>query len=203
MGREELIFRRSNKGIYELFKESLKILEYSIMMVEYFELKEFNNVIAIQLRIILCDTYYDRKKRKTINNSLLKKINTEPKLFPVNDNFVELDKKGSAFIHGELFDYSKEKIPLEDWLNQVIYKINLGESLHELTIKDFIKESANKNGGAHVDVQLPEKAFIVDVHSKRVLCDIARGVFRSLGRNFEENIIKNFTHLFRIIDKKR
>ncbi len=34
----------------------MKILEYSVMLVNLFEIKEFNNVIAGQLRLILCDT---------------------------------------------------------------------------------------------------------------------------------------------------
>lgn len=199
---DSLIFNRSARGNYRKFEEALKIIEYSIMMVEFFELKEFNNVVAIQLRIILCDTFFDKKQKTVIDNSLIRKINNQPKLFPINENYIEIDGKGSSFIPGELFDYSKPMIELEMWLKQIIYKINLREKLHELSIKDFIKLYANKGGGAHVDSSLPEKAFIVDIHAERVLCDIARGFFRSIGRDLKENICKDFMHLMDKIKEK-
>jgi hypothetical protein len=198
---KDLIFNRSARGNYRKFEEALKILEYSIIMVEFFGLKEFNNVVAIQLRIILCDTFFDRKQKTVIDNSLIRKINSEPKLFPISENYIELDEKGSLFIPGELFDYSKPMIELETWLEQVIYKISLGQKLHELSIKDFIKLFANKGGGAHVDSSLPEKAFIVDIHAERVLCDIARGLFRAIGRNYKENIYKDLKYLINKINE--
>lgn len=93
-------------------------------------------------------------------------------------------------------------IDLKTWLNQVILKITLSDKLQELTIFDFIKESANKSGGAHVDTSLPENSFIVDVHSEIVLRYIARGLFRSVGRDFEKHSLKNLSHLINTFKEK-
>jgi hypothetical protein len=172
------------------------------MMVEFFEIKEFNNVIAGQLRLLLCDTSIKRiGKEKIINdNSLIKKINPNPKLYPVKE-FVESNEKGDSFIPDELFDYDKPMIDLKTWREQVILKISVVDKSHEITIFDFIKETANKGGGAHVDTSLPEKSLIVDVHSERVLTYMARG-FRSVGRDFEQQSLNNLTHLIKTFNKK-
>ncbi|MCC8434209.1 hypothetical protein HP567_006550 [Brevibacillus sp. M2.1A] len=194
--QKELIFKRSQKGNHNKLQEALKILEYSLIMVEFFDIKEFNNVLAIQLRIILCDWSDGR------DNSLLKKVQSDPTLYPVSNAFIKLDNKGSSFIPGDLlFDVTKPRVGLDQWLNQVIYKIQLGENHHKITIKNFIKLTANKSGGAHVDSELPEKAFIVDVHHERVLNYIARGVFMSLGRDIEKASSENLKHIYGKITK--
>jgi hypothetical protein len=201
--RKDLVFNRSNRGKKIKYDEAMTILEYSVMMVEFFGIKEFNNVIAGQLRLILCDTSIKRKgKEKIINdNSLIKKINLSPKLYPVKE-FVEFNNKGDAFIPDGLFDYDKPMIDLDLWLKQVILKITLDDKVQEVTIFEFIKESANKSGGAHVDTSLPEKSFIVDVHSERVLRYLARGLFRSVGRDFEQQSLSNLSHLITKFNEK-
>ncbi|WP_053220178.1 hypothetical protein [Virgibacillus senegalensis] len=203
--RKDLIFNRSNRGTKTKYDEAMKILEYSVMMVQFFEIKEFNNVIAGQLRLILCDTSVKRKKGKgkvITDNSLIKKINPKPKLYPVKE-FVVFNEKGDAFIPDGLFDFEKPMIDLKEWLEQVILKITISDKYQELTIFDFIKESANKSGGAHVDASLPEKSFIVDVHSERVLCDIAKGLFRATGRDFNQKSLENLTHILTTIEKAK
>ncbi|MDQ7864841.1 hypothetical protein RCO48_38225 [Peribacillus frigoritolerans] len=52
----------------EKFDEAITILEYSVMLVEFFGLQEFNNIIAGQLRLILCETKkYSNKAGKGHN----------------------------------------------------------------------------------------------------------------------------------------
>lgn len=197
MERRPYIYTRSREGIHNKFLESLKIIEYSIMMVEFFEIKEFNSVIATQLRILLNDTLWKK------DNSLLKKVNNNPKLYPVKSEFTPLDiDNETGFIFGDLFDYSREMIPLEQWLDQIIYKIEIQGILHKISIKDFIKLTANKSGGAHVDTSLVEKALIVDLHAETVLCRIAKGVLKSLGRDFEQNNPQNFSYLINTLTNK-
>jgi hypothetical protein len=190
---KEIIFNRSNIGNLRKFEEALKILEYSVMFVELFQLTEFNNVIAGQLRLILCDTSF--RNKAIMDNSLIKKIINHPKLYPVQDEFIEFEDGKIAFIPGELFDYDKPMINLNSWLKQIILKVKLKDTFHEISIFDFIKDAANKGGGAHVDSSLAEKAFVVDVHAERVLTDIAKGLFRSLGRNFKVNSNQNLSYL--------
>ncbi|MEK4534494.1 MULTISPECIES: hypothetical protein [Peribacillus] len=202
--KNRLVFTRSNAGTKRKFDEAITILEYSVMLVELFDLKEFNNVIAGQLRLILCENKYTRIKREkvTIDNSLIKKINPNPKLYPVKD-FIEISKEGNTEIPEELFDYTKPRIDLNIWRNQVIYKSSLGGILQEITILDFIKESAQKSGGAHVESSLPEKSFMVDEHAESILRCIARGLFRSIGRDFEEHSSMNLTHIIKKIEQSK
>jgi hypothetical protein len=49
---------------------------------------------------------------------------------------------------------------------------------------------------------LPEKSFIVDVHSERVLRCIARGLFKSVGRDFEQEPLNNLSHLITAFNEK-
>lgn len=195
MTRKDLTYERSNSGILNKYNESMNILEYSVMLVKLFEIKEFNNVIAGQLRLILCDT--TKIGKEIIDNSLIRKIQPNPKLFQVND-LINLSEGMGSFIPGEMFNYDKPTIPLEDWLDQVVLSLVLQRKKQDITIRNFIKFSANKSGGAHVDPVLREKAFIVDVHSDRILCDITIGLFRSVGRDLKKNSEANLAYL---IDK--
>lgn len=192
MIRKDLTYERSNSGILNKYNEAMNILEYSVMLVKLFEIKEFNNVIAGQLRLILCDT--TKIGKEIIDNSLIRKIQPNPKLFQVND-LINLSEGMGSFIPCEMFNYDKPTIPLEDWLNQVVLSLVLQGKKQDITIRNFIKFSANKSGGAHVDPVLREKAFIVDVHSDRILCDITIGLFRSVGRDLKKNSEANLAYL--------
>ncbi|MBG9692660.1 hypothetical protein ABD91_17915 [Lysinibacillus sphaericus] len=192
MIRKDLTYERSNSGILNKYNEAMNILEYSVMLVKLFEIKEFNNVIAGQLRLILCDT--TKIGKEIIDNSLIRKIQPNPKLFQVND-LINLSEGMGSFIPCEMFNYDKPTIPLEDWLNQVVLSLVLQGKKQDITIRNFIKFSANKSGGAHVDPVLREKAFIVDVHSDKILCDITIGLFRSVGRDLKKNSEANLAYL--------
>lgn len=192
MSRKDITFERSNKGILEKYEEAMKVLEYSVMLVKLFEVKEFNNVIAGQLRLILCDT--KRNGQEIIDNSLIKKIQPCPKLFQINE-LSNLSKGMGGFIPGEMFNYDKPTIPLDEWLDQVILSLNLKGKKQDITIRNFIKFSANKSGGAHVDETLIEKAFIVEVNSNGVLSDIATGLFRAVGRDIKKCSESNLDYL--------
>src|SRR3954452_9239390 len=95
--REDLVFHLSDEGKKTKYEEAMKILEYSVLMVEIFEIKEFNNVIAGQLRLLLCDTSWNRKEQRVIDNSLIKKINPNPKLYPVKDLVEVTNKTGDTY----------------------------------------------------------------------------------------------------------
>lgn len=198
MPRKDLTFTRSTSGLRTKYDEAIKILEYSIMMVELFDVKEFNNVIAGQLRLILCDTV--KKDGVKTDNSLLRKIEDDPKLFRINE-LTEINN-GSSVILGEMFDYYKTMIPLDDWLKQVIYIINVQGKKQSITIFDTIRFAANKSGGAHVDESLKEKAFLVDVHAERVLCQIAKGVLKAVGKDFMEDSKENISYLIKKFKEK-
>ncbi|MFC5406355.1 hypothetical protein [Cohnella soli] len=50
---EELVFKRSKRGHYNKYQEAIKLLEYSIILVEFFQLKEWSATIKMQSKYIL------------------------------------------------------------------------------------------------------------------------------------------------------
>ncbi|UZD47710.1 hypothetical protein [Peribacillus frigoritolerans] len=130
--KNRLVFTRSNAAAKRKFDEAITILEYSVMLVEFFGLQEFNNIIAGQLRLILCETKNTRIKREkvTIDQSLIKKINPNPKLYPIKDS--NQMSNNHDHITEELFDYTKQRIELKLWRNQIIYKIDIEGKTQEI-----------------------------------------------------------------------
>ncbi|WP_285768396.1 hypothetical protein [Peribacillus sp. SI8-4] len=199
-----LVFSRSNAGMKRKFDEAITILEYSVMLVELFELEEFNHVIASQLKLMLGETRHTRIKREkvTIDQSLIKKINPYPKLYPVK-GCIQISKTGLAEVPQELFDYSKQRIDLVSWRNQVILKTSLEGKLHEVTIIDFMKEMADKIGGVQADSTLAYQSVIAKEHIRFLLVGIAKGLFKSIGRDYNQHLSVNLAHIIKKIEQSQ
>jgi hypothetical protein len=199
--KNRLVFTRSNAAAKRKFDEAITILEYSVMLVEFFGLQEFNNIIAGQLRLILCETKNTRIKREkvTIDQSLIKKINPNPKLYPIKDS--NQMSNDHDHITEELFDYTKQRIELKLWRNQIIYKIDIEGKTQEIKVIDFIKETANKIGGAHAESSFPNKSIISDGHTKIILIGIAKGLFKSIGRDYKKHASLNLSHIMQKIEQ--
>lgn len=199
--KNRLVFTRSNAAAKRKFDEAITILEYSVMLVEFFGLHEFNNIIAGQLRLILCETKNTRIKREkvTIDQSLIKKINPNPKLYPIKDS--NQMSNDHDHITEELFDYTKQRIELKLWRNQIIYKIDIEGKTQEIKVIDFIKETANKIGGAHAESSFPNKSIISDGHTKIMLIGIAKGLFKSIGRDYKKHASLNLSHIMQKIEQ--
>lgn len=197
--KNRLVFTRSNAAAKRKFDEAITILEYSVMLVEFFGLQEFNNIIAGQLRLILCETKNTRIKREkvTIDQSLIKKINPNPKLYPIKDS----NQMSNEHITEELFDYTQQRIELKLWRNQIIYKIDIEGKTQEIKVIDFIKETANKIGGAHAESSFPNKSIISDGHTKIMLIGIAKGLFKSIGRDYKKHASLNLSHIMQKIEQ--
>ena len=199
--KNRLVFTRSNAAAKRKFDEAITILEYSVMLVEFFGLQEFNNIIAGQLRLILCETKNTRIKREkvTIDQSLIKKINPNPKLYPIKD-YNQMSNDHDHITQG-LFDFTKQRIELKLWRNQIIYKIDIEGKTQEIKVIDFIKETANKIGGAHTESSFPNKSIISDGHTKIMLIDIAKGLFKSIGRDYKKHASMNLSHIMQKIEQ--
>ncbi|MCM3675708.1 MULTISPECIES: hypothetical protein [Peribacillus] len=197
--KNRLVFTRSNAAAKRKFDEAITILEYSVMLVEFFGLEEFNNIIAGQLRLILCETKNTRIKREkvTIDQSLIKKINPNPKLYPIKDS----SQMSNVHITEDLFDYTKQRIELKLWRNQIIYKTDIEGKIQEIKIIDFIKETANKIGGAQAESSFPNKSMILDGHTKIMLIGIAKGLFKSIGRDYKKHASMNLSHIIQKIEQ--
>jgi hypothetical protein len=187
-GNEEFIstakFNRSEIGNKQKLDEVIRILEISIFLCEVLKINSFYNVIAVQLRILLCES------NNNILNSKLKKPMLHPhtgeKLIGLNDYELILETN--------LFDRSKDKIELEEWLCQ---EICWSKHWKPITIRDVIKAWANKNGGAHIDSKIPEREiFIILTIGEGYLLTIAKYLLEILECDLEMDVVKYFIKPF-------
>lgn len=101
----------SKRGVIRETKEVLKILTKAIELSR--EDSAFYKVIASQIRLLICDK----------DNSLLFKLIENPELPDFTRDYVIIDSLDDTFrFHSpmNLFDSTKDKIAIEDWLQTVI-----------------------------------------------------------------------------------
>ncbi len=91
-------------------------------------------VVAVQLRMLLCDT--NRVHDRVVDVSLLPRVASEMRLHPLKQ-----DAKGI------IFDIDAGTLPLKEWLRQPVpgYEI--------LTLRELIRTVSEQDGGAHVDLK--------------------------------------------------
>lgn len=173
-------FERSDNGFKEKLDEIIRVLEVSIFLCEALKIDSFYNVIAIRLRILLCDN-------KRIIRSALQK----PKLHPHTGDRFKGTSDFESILSENLFDKTKTPIPLDKWLKQeVVWSLHWEKPM---TVYDVIIAWANKNGGAHVDSRVPEKEmFVIAVSGKDYLIAIARYVIGLLGYDLNNDILEYF-----------
>lgn len=160
-------FERSGNGNLEKLDEIIRILEVSIFLCEVLKMDAFYNVIAVQLRILLCD-----------NNRILRSKVKKPMLHPHTGVKFSGTSDFQTILSDNLFDKTKETIKLERWLRQEVIWSTHWEPL---TIWDTITAWANKNGGAHMDSRIPETdMFVIAVSGKDYLLSIARYTIETL-----------------------
>lgn len=199
--RKDFDYLRSEKGTKDKYNEAIDILEYSWLMTQFFNVQEFNHVIAVQLRILLCDTTKDSDYR-VINNSLINRIEPNLKLYPVTKlETIQAGNEVYAYVPKNFFDYSQPMIDLSSWLDQVILKMTLLGKLQTFTIRDFIKGYANKSGGAHVDKVLKEKNLIIEDQGEK-LSTIAEGFLKSIGRDYKVHLLGKLNYLRKPFEQK-
>jgi len=133
----KISIKKSRKKLIEDLVECLEIINISCQIC--CKRRVFMNVIATQLRLLLCDG----------NNSLVNRIWNEVTLPPLTGHYHNL---AGTFVHDErdIFNLDADKLPLKDWLKQrVIYNDQCS-----IELNDLIRLFADKCG-AHVDVRHP------------------------------------------------
>ncbi len=110
--------------------DSLKIIHQSLNLLASGK-KMFYRVIALQLRMLLCDT--TRRHGKIVNLSLLPGILPDLRI-QATDGF------GQPAVDGT-------KLSTSDWLQQKLF-VNASSSP---TIRQFIRQVCDQDGGAHFD----------------------------------------------------
>ncbi|ODA41817.1 hypothetical protein [Desulfosporosinus sp. BG] len=174
-------FERSDNGYREKLDEIIRILEVSIFLCQGLEIDSFYNVIAVQLRILLCD-----------NSRIIRSRLQKPKLHPHTGNRFKGTSDYESILSENLFDKTKMPIALDKWLKQ---EVAWSPHWEPMDVKDVIDAWANKNGGAHIDSRVPEKEmFAIAVSGKDYLIAIARYVIELLGYDLHSDILE---HLLR------
>ena len=109
----------------------------------------FYRVVALQLRMLLCDT--TRRHGKSINTALV------PRVFP-DLSLPILDQKGEQ-------DPDSPPLPLTLWLDQKL----ASSSKTPVTIHQFIRRVCDQDGGAHVDPKPVAGFSHIDDHETLII----------------------------------
>ncbi|MGD0708334.1 MAG: hypothetical protein ABSA51_07765 [Anaerolineaceae bacterium] len=133
---------------------SLNLIARSLSEIEK-GYPEFYRVIALQLRLLLCDS--TRRHNQTVDISLVPQVLPELKFHPLNSI-------------GE-FDHDLPPMTLEEWLAQPLPI----KATSPVTIRTLIRQVCDQDGGAHVDQRaamlfIPEAARWV-VHIGRYVME--------------------------------
>lgn len=174
--KSTILIELTDDEIKEKFNECINLIAISSYLFERYNLTEFLNVMAINLRILLCDG----------EGSLLPKIIPDLKF-----------KKGifdstTNLIFPENLFASQTMLSLSEFLSQVVVKRPEKKSV---TIGKMIKSVANKCGGAHVDSELFEDFYLSSSVSKYYFVEISKYIVTISGFDYNE-IIKNFNNNF-------
>ena len=143
-----------------------------MLIFEKKKMDEFLNVMAINLRMLLCDR----------ENSLLPKMLENPLFhrgrFSYEDNVIHPDSLFSL----------EEKVSLPEFLSQVVIRRDGSRSV---TVGKIIKAAANKCGGAHLDTELSEDFYLASSVSKYYFIVMAMYVIKMAGFDYNA-IIEEF-----------
>ena len=112
--------------------DSTNILRICLVHVKEGQ-SEFYRVIALQLRLLLCDT--------TFRHNRLIDISLVPRVF--GNIYLRMPDKDGLFSSGS------KKFPLNKWLDQTIP----GQFNPETSIRQLIRRVCDQDGGAHIDVK--------------------------------------------------
>lgn len=171
--RASVFVNLSREQLEEKFNEAIRLLAVSSYLYETCRMEEFLNVIAINLRLLLCDG----------DQSLLPRMIPNPRFRKAGEEF-----DGNVLPPEKLLENPITPVDLEGFLNQVVIRRPGGKPI---TVKKMIRASANKSGGAHVDTEMEEDFFISAGVSKYYFVTIAKYIIGMSPLSYD-GIIKEF-----------
>lgn len=176
--RANIILEMTAEELKEKCRDVIRVLEISTYLFEEKGLKEFLNVIAINLRLLLCDG----------ENSLLPKVYKNPRF-----NKPNLKYKDNVLLPKDLFFNDLEQVDMETFLDTVLaYPRNA----RPITVKKCIRSVANKLGGAHVDSEVESDAFLSGTLAKYYITEIAKYIIDMCEFDYNKDI-REFVELMR------
>lgn len=177
----DIVFDRFD--LHDKFDEVIQLLESSIFLYEAVEIEPFLNVIASQLRLLLCDTHQGQ------DISILPKVVDVVEFHPCKSNYLKVksdNPDNKMILARDMFDYEAEPIELKIWLNQEIL-FNSDEK-SPITVREIIKYYANKNGGAHIDEELRGRELFTIYLSESYLLEIGKYIIKWLNRDIVKDV---------------
>ncbi len=168
--KANIILSMSEEELKQKFSDVIRVLEISTYLFEEKGRKEFLNVMAINLRLLLCDG----------ENSLLPKVYKNPRFNRANVKY-----KDNVLLPKDLFFNELEQVDMEAFLNTVLaYPRNS----RPITVKKCIRSVANKLGGAHVDSEMESDAFLSGTLAKYYITEIAKYIIDMCDFDYTKDI---------------
>ncbi len=157
--------------------ECMRLLAINSYLFEKHNMTECLNVIAINLRMLLCDG----------ENSLLPLTVDNPKFHKGVFNY-----DSNVIFPEDLFS-SYETLSLADFLSQVVVR---REGDRPVTVSKMIRAVANKCGGAHIDMEIAEDFYLASSVSKYYFVNIAKYIINLCGFDYD-NMVNEFLNVIR------
>ena len=168
--KANIILQMSGDELKEKCRDVIRVLEVSTFLFEEKGWKEFLNVMAINLRLLLCDG----------ENSLLPKVYKNPQFNKANAKY-----KDNVLLPKDLFFNELEQVDLNTFLGTVLaYPRNA----RPITVKKCIRSVANKLGGAHVDSEMESDAFLSGTLAKYYITEIAKYIIDMCEFDYKKDI---------------
>ena len=157
--------------------ECIRLLAVNSYLFEKHNIKECLNVISINLRMLLCDG----------ESSLILMAVDNPMFHKGIFNY-----ENNVILPEDMFG-SDEKIPLSDFLSQIVVR---REGSKPVTVSKMIRSVANKCGGAHIDMELAEDFYLASNVSKYYFVNIAKYLINMAGFDYD-SIVEEFLDVIR------
>ncbi len=168
--KANIVLQMSEEELRSKLQDILRVLTISTFLFEEKGHKEFLNVIAINLRLLLCDG----------DNALLPRVYKNPRFNKANVKY-----KDNVLLPKDLFFNDFEQVDLETFLDTVLA---YPKNTRPITVKKCIRSVANKLGGAHVDSEMESDAFLSGTLAKYYITQIAKYVIAMCGGDYEKDI---------------
>lgn len=170
----KVVFKRSEQGKLIKAEEMLNIISVSLFCIEVLKIDEFINVISSQLRILLID-----------GKEILKLKLGNLSFHPCKLDKFDCGGRISTILYSNLFDESSNMIPIDKWYKQ---EVAWSKDWEPIQLKMVIQAMANKDGGAHVDMSIPEEYMMaIAILGKDYIKEIARYILMRAGRDILED----------------
>lgn len=167
-----IVMELSREDLRKKLYECVKLLSIGCYLFEKKRLDEFLNVMAVNLKMLLCDG----------ESSLLPLLKPE---VTFNRGRYSAD---DTVIHPDDLLYYDDKLSLDEFLSQVVVR---REGSNPVTLSKIIRSVAVKSGGLHIDTELSEDYYLAASVSKYYFIVLAKYLVKLAGFDYDK-IVSEF-----------